>query len=69
VVGARVRELRLEAELTQQELADRIGSHRPIIGRIERGVHVVTLEVCVRVAAALELDLGTLLACLDEGPS
>lgn len=65
-VGARLRELRLDAEITQAELARRVKIHRPIVGRVERGVHLLRLEEVARYAAALELDVVTVLVCLDE---
>lgn len=66
IVGARIRELRGDAEVSQAELARRIGTHRPIMSRIERGIHEPSLETCERVAAALDLDVATLLVCLDD---
>jgi transcriptional regulator with XRE-family HTH domain len=65
-VGARIRELRLDAEMSQRELALAIGSHRPVIGRIENGRHLVDLRIVGRIAAALELDVATVLVCLDD---
>jgi len=63
-VGARLRELRQDAELSQAQVALLTGSHRPIIGRIERGVHEVDLHTLQRYARALELDVLTVLAPL-----
>jgi transcriptional regulator with XRE-family HTH domain len=66
-VGARIRELRLDAEMSQRQLADRVGLHRPVMGRIERGLHQTDLHTIARIAHALELDLLTVLApCLDQ---
>jgi transcriptional regulator with XRE-family HTH domain len=64
-VGARLRELRKDAELSQAEVARLIGSHRPIVCRIERGVHEVDLHTLQRYARALDLDVLTVLAPLD----
>lgn len=64
-VGARLRSLRLDAELSQAELAARAGTHRPIIGRLERGLHVPELDVLARMARALDVDVLTVLAPLD----
>jgi transcriptional regulator with XRE-family HTH domain len=46
-VGAELCRLRLAAGFTQAELARRTGTHRPIIGRTERGHHTPTLELAV----------------------
>lgn len=39
VIGARMRELRKEAGLTLEEVARRMETHRPIVGRLELGIH------------------------------
>lgn len=52
-LGARVRELRLQAGLTQAELARRTGIHRPNIARVEAGRHTPSLETLARLAAAI----------------
>lgn len=66
-VGARLRELRVDAELSQAQVARlrQLGSHRPIICRVERGVHEVDLHTLQRYARALDLDVLTVLAPLD----
>lgn len=64
-VGARLRELRVDAELSQAQVARLTGSHRPIICRVERGVHEVDLHTLQRYARALDLDVLTVLAPLD----
>ena len=52
-LGARLRELRLEAGLTQAELARRTGIHRPNIARVEAGRHTPSLETLARLATAI----------------
>jgi DNA-binding XRE family transcriptional regulator len=52
-LGARLRELRLEAGLTQAELARRTGIHRPNIARVEAGRHTPSLETLARLASAI----------------
>lgn len=64
-VGARIRELRLDAEMKQRELAKRIGVHRPVMGRIERGIHQTDLHTIALIADVLGLDVATVLVCLD----
>lgn len=64
-IGARLRELRLDAEMTQAEVSRRTGIHRPIVARIERGVHEASLPTIARYAGALELDMETVMVCLD----
>jgi DNA-binding XRE family transcriptional regulator len=52
-LGARLKELRLEAGLTQAELARRTGIHRPNIARVEAGRHTPSLETLSRLATAI----------------
>lgn len=60
-LGARIRELRLDAELTQDELAARVGTKREIVGRIERGLHLPSWHTLAEIAFGLDIDLPTLL--------
>lgn len=66
-VGARLRELRRDAEITQREVAARMGTHRPVVTRLESGKHLPRLDEVARYGAALGLDLATVLVCLDAG--
>lgn len=52
-LGARLKELRLAAGLTQAELARRTGIHRPNIARVEAGRHTPSLETLSRIAGAI----------------
>ncbi len=59
--GARVRELRLERGLSQEDLAEKAGLHRNYVGGIERGERNVALDNIYRLALALEVNAGDLL--------
>lgn len=48
---------RKEKGLTQQQIAERTGMQRTNIVRIESGRYVPTLEVLIKLAAALDMDL------------
>jgi putative transcriptional regulator len=53
-----IRRLRFEHdEMTQQELADRIGVTRQTVNAIEQGKYSPSLEVAFRIAAVFELPL------------
>lgn len=65
-LGARIRELRLAAGLTQAELARRTGIHRPNIARVEAGRHTPSLETLARLAAAIGVPTSSV---LDDGSS
>lgn len=66
IVGARLRELRVDAEMTQEQIADATGIHRPVVARMERGIHVADVDTVTRYANALGLGLADVLVCLDE---
>lgn len=51
--GARIREIRTEAGLTQEELAHRAGLHWTYIGQIERGERNLSLKNVLKLARGL----------------
>lgn len=51
------KELRRNKGMTQQQIADITGIKRTNIVRIESGKYVPTIEVLVKLAAALDMDL------------
>ena len=59
-LGQAVEELRREAGLTQEQLADRFQSDFPSVGGIERGTSNPTFTSLLRVARGLEVDLSEL---------
>lgn len=54
--GKQVRKIRLEQNLSQEELADRAGVHRTYIGMIERAEKNITLENIEKIAKALKIS-------------
>ena len=65
VVGARVRALRLNAELSQEVLSERCGIFRTYLSRIESGSANPTLVVLVALAHSLNVEPHVLLS-MDE---
>ncbi len=59
-VGMTIRRLRLARELSQERLAERAGNSWKHVGQIERGEVNVGLDVLVRIAAALSVDVSEL---------
>ena len=51
---------RIERSLSQQELADVVEVTRQTIGLIEKGKYNPTLNLCIRIAKALEKTLDQL---------
>ena len=64
-LGQKVRRFRLEAGLSQEELADRSGLHRNYVGGIERGERNVGVLAFIRLAAALDTTPSELFAELN----
>lgn len=58
--GQRVRKLRIERCLSQEELADKCGLHRTYISDVELGKRNVSLENIARIAESLEISLPDL---------
>lgn len=58
--GERVRELRKEKEISQEELADRAGVHRTYVGMIERGEKNITIVNIQKIAKALGVGIREL---------
>lgn len=59
--GRRLAQLRHEAGLTQEEVAERSGRHANYIGDIERGQRNPSLMVLLAIAGALDVSLSELL--------
>lgn len=66
-LGLRVRALRKERKLAQDDLAERAGLHRTQIGHVEQGTRDLRLSTLMKVAHALGVDAGELVAGLP-GP-
>lgn len=53
----RVRELRIERGLSQDELADAAGLHRTYIGTVERGEQSIGVDNVEKIAKALKVPI------------
>lgn len=60
-IGQRIRDARLRQGLTQEELAHLIDMERPNVSRLERGLHVPSLETVYAVSSALRTSVAALL--------
>ena len=65
--GQRVREVRLERGLSQEQLAFDSGLHRTAISFIERAERSSTLETIERLALALDVQPGELMPPIKLG--
>ena len=61
-LGARIRELRTMAKLSQERLGERAGVSYKFLGEVERGQGNPTIDTLARIAAALDVDITDLLA-------
>lgn len=59
--GVRVREIRKEKGLSQEELAHKADLHRTYIGMIERAEKNITLINIEKIANALEVKINNLI--------
>jgi transcriptional regulator with XRE-family HTH domain len=58
--GERLRSLRIESGLSQEELADRSHVHRTYVSSVERGQRNVSIDIIVRLAEALDIPASEL---------
>jgi transcriptional regulator with XRE-family HTH domain len=65
-LGEAIRRLRLEAGLSQEQLAERAGTDLTQVGGIERGVRNPSYTTLLRLAAALETQVGAIATLADE---
>ena len=57
-IGNFIAKCRKEKKMTQEQLAQRTGISRPNISRFESGNYNPSLEMMVRIAEALEMNLN-----------
>jgi len=60
-LGNKIRLLRHQKQLTQEQLAELIDLHRTYIGGIERGERNVSLINLIRIAKALNITVSQML--------
>ena len=62
----RLKLARIEKQLNQQDLADRVDVTRQTIGLIEKGNYNPTLNLCIKIAKALDRTLDQLFWEVDQ---
>lgn len=60
-LGARVKRLRRELNITQEQLAEKVGISTSFLGHIERGTRVASLETFVALCNTLNVSADYLL--------
>jgi transcriptional regulator with XRE-family HTH domain len=61
-----VEQLRNEAGLTQEQLADRMGIEFPPLGNLERGLTNPTFSSLVRLAHGLDVELSVVILRYEQ---
>jgi transcriptional regulator with XRE-family HTH domain len=64
LVGRRIRRLRKDRRLSQEELATRVGIQTSELARMEKDVYRVSLDVLFRILGALEVGAEEFFASL-----
>lgn len=57
IFGRKIAKLRLQQNLSQEELAERCGIHRTYMGAIERGEKSPTLNTIKKIADGLNISI------------
>lgn len=60
-IGSRIKYYRLQNELSQQDLADKAGVSKALIGYIERGEKAPSLETLIEISNSLKMPADELL--------
>ena len=66
IFGRRLRELRMERDLTQDALSQIVATSKPFISDMERGVKVPSLTMVLRLAKALDCRVCDLVKVFDD---
>jgi len=67
-VGRRVRELRRQLQISQEQLAERADLHRNYVGSVERGERDIGITALRQLAGALGLSLAEFFAPFRQRP-
>ncbi|MFC7063136.1 helix-turn-helix domain-containing protein [Halobacillus seohaensis] len=67
-LGSQIRSIRMEKELSQEELALRAGIDRTYISSIERGLKNPSLPIIYRIAHELKVKPATLIVPVKGNP-
>lgn len=59
-LGKRIQKIRKRMELTQEELAEKVGISRAYMGYIEQGRYSASLEVIEKIAKILKVKMSDL---------
>ena len=66
IIGQRIRNYRIQKNLSQEQLSELANCHPTYIGQLERGEKNATLESIQKVAQALNIPLSQLFEKIEE---
>ena len=66
-VGAKIREIRKNLNLTQTELSHRVGIQQSDLSRMEKGEYRVGLDTLIKILSIFEMDMGSFFGDGAEG--
>jgi transcriptional regulator with XRE-family HTH domain len=68
LLGGRIKDLRNAGNLTQEQMADRIGVSRQKYANIESGVSNISLDILTKISGVLGVSVADITSVLDETP-
>lgn len=66
-LGIRIKNMRKECSLSQEDLADLANVHRTYVGMVERGEKNVTIISAEKIATALGISISELFKGYEDG--
>ncbi|RRJ67455.1 XRE family transcriptional regulator [Paenibacillus oralis] len=60
IIGKRIKQLRKEQGLTQEQLAEKAGVNASYIGTVERGVRNISIETLEKIIQGLDVPLAVM---------
>lgn len=66
ILGARIRTLREELKLTQEQVAEKLKWTRQKYARLEKGIVDISYSSLVEIAAILEVSVGDITKVIDD---
>ena len=65
-LNSTIRQLRLEADMTQEDLAARVGAVRQTVAYLERGDYMPSLALAWRIAAVFNKNIEEVFTFIDH---
>ena len=65
-LGLKIKELRNQKNITQQELSDLIGVKRQYISQIESGEYNITIDTLNKIAIAFQISMAELIDGVED---